>query len=157
MFSRTTDYALRALLVLARAHGHGPLHADAIAEATGSPRNYLSKVLNALAKEGVVRSARGPAGGFTLARAPASITVAELVDVFEHEHEHERCILGTAPCNATRPCAAHHRWSAVRAAQRAPLEATSLSDLLGGTAPPAASPDTLRDHATSSSHAGSIP
>ena len=74
MISQTSDYALRAVLVLASKQGH--LRADEIADSTGAPRNYLAKTLNALAKAGILRSARGPKGGFYLAVSPASLTIA---------------------------------------------------------------------------------
>ena len=53
MLSCTADYALRAILVLARTGSDRPLRADEIADATGAPRNYLAKTLNALAKAGL--------------------------------------------------------------------------------------------------------
>ncbi|HEX8906653.1 MAG TPA: Rrf2 family transcriptional regulator, partial [Longimicrobiaceae bacterium] len=69
MLSKTAEYALRALLVLARrgARGGAAVRAEEIADAVGAPRNYMSKTLHALAKQGFVASARGPLGGFTLA------------------------------------------------------------------------------------------
>ena len=131
MLSNTADYALRAMLVLARAHGRRPVRADEIADATGAPRNYLAKTLNALAKAGLVVSARGPLGGFTLAAAPAAVTVAQVVDCFDEPRPHTRCLLGTGPCDAAHACAAHRRWTSVLAARRAPLATTTLADLLG--------------------------
>jgi DNA-binding IscR family transcriptional regulator len=50
VLSQTADHALRAMLVLARRHGAGPVRTEEIAEATGAPRNYLSKTLRALAR-----------------------------------------------------------------------------------------------------------
>ena len=72
MVSRTSQHALRAVLYLARRWSEGPVPVDTIAAALGAPRNYLSKTLNALTKAGVLRSARGPMGGFTLAVPPQS-------------------------------------------------------------------------------------
>ena len=143
MLSTTSDYALRAILVLARHHGRHPLRADEIADATAAPRNYLAKTLNALAKAGLVTSARGPTGGFALAVAPEDLTLARVIDCFHEPRPQTRCLLGTAPCDPARACAAHHRWTAIRQAQRAPLATTTVADLLGGRAPgvaPAATP-----------------
>lgn len=131
MLSSTADYALRAILVLARGFGQRPLRADEIADATGTPRNYTAKTLNALAKAGLVTSSRGPAGGFTLAVAPGQLTVARVVDLFDAPRPHTRCLLGTGPCNPARPCAAHQRWTEITNAQRAPLAATTVAELIG--------------------------
>lgn len=140
--SATADYALRAVLVLARARTHADPRngrrartADELAAATGAPRNYLSKTLHALARAGLVTSARGPQGGFVLARHPAELTVAQVVDLFDVPRPQTRCLLGSGPCDPERPCAAHHRWLALVAARRDPLAATTLAALVGGPEP----------------------
>ncbi|MDB4885933.1 MAG: hypothetical protein JWN79_1371 [Gemmatimonadetes bacterium] len=134
MLSTTADHALRAVLLLGRAYGTPPVSADEIAEATGTPRNYMSKTLNALAKAGVLTSSRGPTGGFALALAPDELTVARIIDLFDDPDPSGRCLLGTGPCNLAQPCAAHHRWTALTDARRAPLTNTTLADLLTGRA-----------------------
>ena len=132
MLSNTADYALRAVLALA--HNGRSMRADEIAAATGAPRNYLAKTLNALVKARLLTSTRGPLGGFTLAVAPGAITVARVVDLFAEPRRSPTCLLGAAPCNAATPCAAHQRWTALGAARRAPLVATTVADLLGEAA-----------------------
>lgn len=132
MLNQTASYALRAVLALARQGGCAaprPLRADEIAERTGAPRNYMGKTLNALVKEGILRSARGPAGGFTLALAPEAITVARVADVFTERAAASRCLLGGGACDPTRPCTAHLRWTAVTAAARDPFLTTTIADL----------------------------
>ncbi|HVZ48929.1 MAG TPA: Rrf2 family transcriptional regulator [Gemmatimonadaceae bacterium] len=136
MFGRTADYALRALLFLTREAADGRyVGASAVARATGMPRNYTAKVLNALAKARLVTSTRGPTGGFRLAANPATITVGTLVDLFVDARPSGRCLLGDRQCNPSRPCAAHDRWSAVLDAQRKPLDATTIADLAHAAAP----------------------
>ncbi len=133
MLSSTSDYALRAILVLAQAEPGRHVRADEIARATGSPANYLAKTLNALAKVGIVSSARGPRGGFVLAVAAGELTLAHIVDCFDEARPATRCLLGTRPCDGRHPCRAHERWSAVQAARRAALADTTVADLLMGS------------------------
>ena len=133
MISSTSDYALRAVLVLAQAEPGCPMRADEIAHATGSPANYLAKTLNALAKVGIVSSARGPRGGFSLAVAADELTLAHIVDCFDEARPASRCLLGNRPCDARHPCRAHDRWTEVQAARRAPLADTTVADLLLGS------------------------
>jgi len=135
MLSSTSDYALRAILVLARASGGRPLRAEQIARATGSPANYLAKTLNALAKAGLVTSTRGPFGGFVLAVPAAELTLAHIIDCFDEPRPQTRCLLGSAPCDPRRPCTAHERWTAVKATRRAALANTTVADLVVSTAP----------------------
>lgn len=131
MLSATADHAIRAMLVLARTRR--VMRADEIAAATGAPQNYMSKTLNALAKAGLVTSARGPAGGFALTVPSASITLARIVDLFDTPRLQTRCMLGTAPCDPTRPCAAHDSWTRIMRARREPLVTTTIADLVGDT------------------------
>lgn len=131
ILSRTAEYALRALLVLARNGSGRPLTADVIAEMTGTPANYLGKTLYALMKAGILRSTRGPSGGFTLATDPAGLTIAQVVDVFSEPIGAPRCLLGTGLCDSSRPCDAHFQWKRVTNAAREPLRTTTVADLLG--------------------------
>ena len=133
MLSSTSDYALRAILVLAQAQQRRPMRADEIARATGSPANYLAKTLNALAKAGLVSSARGPQGGFTLVVPPEQLSLARIVDCFDEVRPSTRCLLGNRPCDTLHPCRAHDRWTAVQRARRAPLAETTVADLLAGS------------------------
>lgn len=130
MLSATSDHAIRAILVLAREYGHQPVRADEIADAIGAPRNYLAKTLNALAKQGLVTSARGPHGGFTLAVEPSELTLARVVDCFDEPRSQAKCMLGRAPCDPHLPCTAHRRWTEVSHARRAPLNTTTIAALL---------------------------
>ena len=130
MLSQTADHALRALLAIARHGGDRPLRVEEVAELTGAPRNYLGKTLGALVKAGLLRSARGPLGGFSLEVDAATITVARVADLFAESRAPRRCLLGDRACDPNHPCAAHDRWTAMAAAARAPLAATTLADLL---------------------------
>lgn len=132
MLSQTADHALRALLAIARHGGERPLRVEELAHATGAPRNYLGKTLGALVKAGMLRSVRGPAGGFSLVMDPATITVAHIADLFAEAPAPRRCLLGEGPCDPHRPCIAHARWSAMATSARAPLDTTTLADLLAG-------------------------
>lgn len=133
MLSATSDHAVRAVLVLALQYGHRPMRADEIASVIGAPRNYLGKTLNTLAKHGVLTSSRGPAGGFSLAIAPDQLTLANVVDCFDEPRVQSKCLLGSSPCDPNRPCAAHHCWTSITAARRAPLSNTTIAALLGNT------------------------
>ena len=139
MISQTANHALRALLAIARHGGERPLRVDEVAELTGAPRNYLGKTLGALVKAGLLRSARGPLGGFTLAVDTATVTVGRGADLFAEPRAPRRCLTGDRPCDPNHPCAAHAVWTAMTAAARAPLDATTLADLLAA-APDAAMP-----------------
>jgi Rrf2 family protein len=130
MLSQTAEYALRAILYLARVRSGEPVSADSIAEALDAPRNYLAKTLNTLAKRGFLSSTRGPFGGFRLSLEPAALTVGELIRTFDEPRPRARCLLGGRRCDGLQPCAAHSRWEAVTAEMWSPLNGTTIADLL---------------------------
>lgn len=132
MLSRTSEYAVRAVIVLAREYGHRAVSATEIASIIGAPHNYLSKTLNALARRGILTSARGPGGGFSLAVAPDVLTVADIVDVFADANvSGARCLLRDAECDPAHPCTAHRRWTDITQRAREPLLRTAISELCG--------------------------
>lgn len=132
MLSATSDYALRAALVLAREYGKRLMRADEIADATGAPRNYMAKTLNALVKANIASSSRGPLGGFQLVLPPEMVSVADVIDCFDEPRRNACCLLGNSACDPNNPCAAHTKWTAILVARREPLARTTLSDLLSG-------------------------
>ena len=130
--SQTAEHAIRAVLFLARQPEGARVPAQAIAEALDAPRNYLSKTLGVLAREGLIDAMRGPTGGFRLDRSPGEVSLAAVVELFEEPRGDRVCMEGGRPCDGAHPCGAHGAWSAVRAAARAPLEDTTIEDLLAG-------------------------
>jgi len=130
MISATAEHAVRAVLLLARHDGHKTLSADAIASELGAPRNYLAKTLNALAKAGVVQSARGAAGGFTLAVPAADLTLARIIAPFDDCNRTPACLLRNRACDASHPCAVHERWTAMIGHAAAQFAQTTIAELL---------------------------
>lgn len=130
MVTRTSEHAIRALLFLAQRPEGETVPAERIAQALGAPANYLSKTLSALARQGLVGSTRGPAGGFRLRVPAGQVTLAEVVETFDDVRPRRMCLLGDRPCDGLHPCRAHEAWSRVCAAMHAPLGATTLADLL---------------------------
>ena len=131
---QTAEYALRAVNFIAEGSGARPLQVGEIAAAIKVPRNYLSKTLHQLARAGVLRSTRGPNGGFVLGKPAGELTLAEVVGPFLPA-EGRACVLGRARCNDAAPCAAHHHWKPVSERLRTFFEATTIADLGGKPMP----------------------
>ena len=81
--SNRLDYAVRALLELTLRAGQGPIPTREIARAQEIPEAFAHQVLGALVKAGMVRTLRGPGGGHTLAQAPESTTLLDIVAAVE--------------------------------------------------------------------------
>jgi Rrf2 family protein len=129
VLTQTAEYALRAVLHLAAQPGDRPVRVPDLADAIDVPRNYLAKTLNQLTRAGVLRSARGPTGGFRLACPAHLLTIDRVVAPFSGPDMH-RCLLHDRPCGAV-PCAAHARWAPVARDVRAFFGATTVADLTG--------------------------
>ncbi len=82
-FSTRTLYGLKAILVLAGRYGEGLLSVSAIAKKESISVHYLEQILNALKKKGLVKSVRGPQGGYALAEKPSDITLEQLFYALE--------------------------------------------------------------------------
>ena len=131
LISQTSRYALQAAVYLAGQWGEDRLvPVGQIAEALDVPRNYLSKTLHQLARNGVLVSVRGPGGGFRLAGDPSEVKLVEIVLPVEPGLGERHCLLGRATCSDDDACAAHERWRELAEQSRRFLEDTSLSDLV---------------------------
>jgi len=133
--SAKADYAVRAAAELAAAESSSPLKAERIAEAQEIPIKFLESILLELKHAGIVRSQRGPDGGYALARPAADISIADVIRAVDGPLANVR---GDRPENVTYSGAASHLtdvWIAVRASLRQLLESTSLADLRDGTLP----------------------
>src|ERR1700690_1538580 len=82
-FSTRTLYGLKAVLVLALRFGEGSLPVSQIAKKEGISVAYLEQILNSLKKKGLVKSVRGPQGGYILSKKPSEISLASLFFLFE--------------------------------------------------------------------------
>jgi len=114
LFSSSCEYGIRALTHLAMHREDGPCLVREIAEEEAIPRHYLAKILQQLAGHGLVRSTKGPGGGFALARDPETLMVSEIVDILEPGRNPERCVLGLDECSDEAPCPLHETWSSLR-------------------------------------------
>lgn len=89
-FSARTLYGLKAILVLAGRYGEGSLSVSQIAKKENISVAYLEQILNALKKKDLVKSVRGPQGGYVLAEKPADISLEDLFYALESKPEAEK-------------------------------------------------------------------
>ena len=84
--SSKSDYAIKALVRLALANGDGPVRAREISDYAGIPLKFLEQVMHDLRQGGLVTSQRGKGGGYAIARDPATISFAAVIDLIEGSH-----------------------------------------------------------------------
>jgi len=133
--SARADYALRAAIELAASGGEGHVTAEQLAKAQQIPAKFLEAILTQLRRAGLVRSQRGPDGGFWLARPAEEIALADIIRAIDgpllgvrgERPENLGYIGAAAPLQTV--------WIALRANERAILEETTLAHLVANDLP----------------------
>ena len=132
--SARADYALRAAIEIANV-GEGHVTAEQVARAQQIPVKFLETILTQLRRAGLVRSQRGPDGGFWLARPAEDITLADIIRAIDGQLLGVR---GERPENVGYIGAAEplqRVWIALRASERAILEEVTLGQIVSGELP----------------------
>jgi len=128
MISQTTEYALRAVVWMARKPDEQQ-GTKKISDAIQVPRGYLSKVLQKLTHAGLVTSCPGRTGGFRLARDPADIRVLEVVNAVDPLQRIQSCPLGLES-HGSKLCALHQKLDDDLARTERAFATTTITDLL---------------------------
>jgi Rrf2 family protein len=129
------DYAVRAVVELASSSQQAPRKVDDVAQAQGIPVSFLENILTQLRSSGVVRSQRGPEGGYWLARPPEDVSLAQVIRAVEGplvgvrgQRPEEIEYIGSAE-------SLQKVWIALRANLRKVLEEVSVADVASGKLP----------------------
>lgn len=114
ILSRTSQYAIQALIYIAtQPHGVAVLNRT-IAEKLGVSPTYLAKVLQNLCKSNLLYSFRGKQGGFCLRERGEKISLLQILLITEGPGLTEECVLGFKICSDKKPCLMHAQWSPIR-------------------------------------------
>lgn len=131
--SKRGEYGLRALHDLAAHHGEGPIPNKVLAERNNIPTKFLERILLMLKRGRIVRSQKGPRGGYYLARAPEEITLAEVVRLLDGPLAPISCVSEIAyePCGCPdmETCGLRRVMQEVRDTVAKIMENTTLADL----------------------------
>ncbi|MDQ3932969.1 MAG: Rrf2 family transcriptional regulator [Actinomycetota bacterium] len=140
--SKRTDYATRAVLVLALAGAGRPMTLDELARRTQVPASMLEQLMPPMRRDGIVRSVRGRYGGYLLNHDPADISLERVVRLFEGQLAPIGCATRSNPeaCVMSVGCSLRGVWEDVRDTLIAQLERTTFADLAARAAGP------WRDH-----------
>jgi Rrf2 family iron-sulfur cluster assembly transcriptional regulator len=133
--TRATNYAVRALVAMGERGTLARSDLPTLARDMGAPSAFLGKVLQRLARSGLVRSARGAAGGYSLARRPEQITVREVVEVFEGATSLAACSSREERCPRAQACRTRRLWSRLQKRLNAALESETIGGLVAVSAP----------------------
>ena len=124
-------YGLRAVINLAMARHNRPISISSIASEENVSSEFLEQIFFRLKKAGLIRSIRGPGGGFVLNKKPAEISVAKILDAVGETHGLTPCTLHRKTlCDRPEPCAAHDIWTGLQETMDNYLTGVTLKDIL---------------------------
>jgi len=132
LFSKTCEYAMRAVFYIARCSHEGKrVGIKEIAEKINSPEPFLAKILQQLSRAGLIQSAKGPNGGFYLDAAGLNKPIADIVTAIDGKSIFAGCAMGLHDCSEINPCPLHHEFKKVRTQITKMLHQTTIGKFNG--------------------------
>ncbi|MGB0864027.1 MAG: RrF2 family transcriptional regulator [Saprospiraceae bacterium] len=131
MFSKACEYGIKATIHIGHQSKQGKrVSLKAVAGAIDSPVAFTAKILQSLAKDGIIISTKGSTGGYEiLNQKNPKITLLQIVNAIDGDKVYNGCGLGLKQCNAAKPCPLHHQFVLIRGNIKSMLETTTIEDL----------------------------
>jgi Rrf2 family transcriptional regulator, iron-sulfur cluster assembly transcription factor len=114
IYTKTGEYAIRAILFLARQPKDSLIMSSDIAKTEDIPAHYLAKILQRMAKYGYVDSFKGRGGGFKITELAKKSSILEIVERVEGPVINLKCVTGLKECTDANPCPLHTEWAELR-------------------------------------------
>lgn len=130
MFTSSTQYAIRAIVYMARNKSDKKFKVAELAAELNIPPPYLSKVLQNLARNGVISSTKGPGGGFFVDDSNLKMRLIDVITATEGPMIFKKCILGLDSCSEKNPCFLHNEYVQIKKILERPLYQTDFEDLI---------------------------
>ncbi|MFH1782266.1 MAG: Rrf2 family transcriptional regulator [Candidatus Omnitrophota bacterium] len=130
---RDTDYAIRALVYMAKAFKKNKqkmVTVDEIVKEEGLPERFLRRLLQKLAKKGIVKSFKGKAGGFSFSILPSKIKLTDIITIFQGRVDLTSCFLKGSICPDIKRCALKKKLGKLTETLNKELEKITISSLL---------------------------
>lgn len=129
--SKSFGYALRSVLYVALMNEKKKrVRVEEVARELSVPKHFLGKIMNRLVKEGLLRSTKGPYGGFSITEDTLSAPLTRLVNIADGMEQFNTCVLRLRACDARQPCPLHHHIQESRNELIRIFSETRVEDLL---------------------------
>lgn len=116
MFSKATEYALRATIYIAlKGTEENKIGIGEISKAIDSPQSFTAKILQALRTDNkIIRSVSGPNGGFYMTEKTRKLPVRAILEAMGEAGVLDKCVLGLDKCSETKPCPMHSKYKIIK-------------------------------------------
>ena len=129
--SKSFGYALRGILYIAVMQDeHRKVQIEEIATKLAVPKHFLGKIMQQIVKAGLLKSTKGPYGGFSLAAETMKTPVIRLVEITDGMEQFSMCVLNFKFCNGLNPCPLHHEMEEVKKNYLNVFSKNTFEDLL---------------------------
>jgi len=128
--STRSRYAARAIIEIAKQTGDKPITRKSICESQEISSSYLENILIILKNQGIIKTIRGPRGGYVLAKEPEDITMFEIVKAFEGSISAVHCVDDPKNCLRYDKCPTKIVWETLMKSQRDVLNSFTIKDLI---------------------------
>jgi len=128
--TRQADYAVRAVLYLARMEPTQRSATSQVAKEQRIPPSFLAKIISQLSIAGLLHTSRGARGGVTLARAPKEITLLEVIEAIDGPILLNECVNGNGTCTFDDECPLRPVWCEAQEELVGRLKGTNFQQLL---------------------------
>lgn len=131
IYSKTTEYAIRALSYLASKEDKTPATIMEVHKETALPQAYVAKIFQCLVHAGILESKSGPGGGYYLRVEAAKLTILRIMRAVDDRLESplSNCVMGQAECDNKNPCSLHDIWTKARDEMTRRLEKETVLDI----------------------------
>ena len=133
--STKSRYGTRLMAELAFHYDHGPVSVGEISRRQDISVKYLEQLIIPLKKAGLIKSTRGPNGGYSLTKNPNDITIGEIVEILEGGVEFSKCLRDPNRCDKIEVCATRRVWEEATEAVYEKLNSVTLSEIVKDIVP----------------------
>ncbi len=144
IYSQSSKYAIRAFVNLASLPEGQFAMVKNIAEEEQIPSHFLAKILQQIARKGLLRSSKGPTGGFCLNVPAKKLKLIDIIDAVDGMHHFTACAGGLPECNSAKACSLCDRWKPVQSRIMGFLGRTTIADLVRDSKKKAVKPVTRK-------------
>jgi len=131
ILSKSFGYALRGILYVAKLKDENrKIQIEEIAGNLSVPKHFLGKIMQQIVKEGLLKSTKGPYGGFSLANDELNTPLIKLVEITDGMEQFKVCVLKLKYCDGTNPCPLHYEMDQIRGKFLSVFNGTTIGDLV---------------------------
>lgn len=129
MFSKTCEYAIKSLIFIAQeANEEKRIGVTEVAKGIDAPMHFTAKILQELARKGLLKSIKGPNGGFYLEKNDLKNSLADIVKAMDGNKIYNDCVLGLKACSEKNPCPVHYEYKNIKKELVKMIENNTIGD-----------------------------